>query len=141
MRLAYHGVISRIQADATFLERMGSIRRICQQKICPFSIRAIMARRKQQRSRPRKGNVVHPFSGLGSSSTACVLSLLSQDISSNIDSVDWRINYFREASGRSPVESFIDALSIDERVDTMVGIDMLRSHGVSFGSTLGGPVR
>jgi len=47
--------------------------------------------------------------------------------------VDWRIDYFREASGRSAVESFIDALSTDEKVDTMVGIDMLRSHGVSLG--------
>ena len=47
--------------------------------------------------------------------------------------MDWRINYFREASGGSPVESFIDALSTDERVDTMVGIDMLRSYGVSLG--------
>jgi len=47
--------------------------------------------------------------------------------------VDWRIDYFREASGRSAVESFIDALSPDEKVDTMVGIDMLRSHGVSLG--------
>ncbi|HSE89830.1 MAG TPA: hypothetical protein VLJ79_26690 [Candidatus Binatia bacterium] len=55
--------------------------------------------------------------------------------------MDWRINYFREASGRSPVESFIDALSTGERVDTMVGIDMLRSHGVSLGRTLGGPAR
>jgi hypothetical protein len=47
--------------------------------------------------------------------------------------VDWRIDYFREASGRLPVESFIDALSRDEKVDTMVGIDMLRSHGISLG--------
>jgi hypothetical protein len=31
--------------------------------------------------------------------------------------VDWRIDYFREASGRSAVESFIDALSTDEKVD------------------------
>ena len=36
--------------------------------------------------------------------------------------VDWRIDYFREASGRSPVESFIDALSRDEKVDTTVSI-------------------
>ena len=35
---------------------------------------------------------------------------------------------------RSAVESFIDALSPDEKVDTMVGIDMLRSHGVSLGA-------
>jgi phage-related protein len=54
--------------------------------------------------------------------------------------VDWRINYFREASGRSPVESFIDALSTDERVDTMVGIDMLRSHGVSLGRPWAAPL-
>ena len=47
--------------------------------------------------------------------------------------MDWRINYFREDGGRSPVESFIDALSTDEKADTMVGIDMLRSHGVSLG--------
>jgi hypothetical protein len=44
--------------------------------------------------------------------------------------MDWRIDYFRETSGRSAVESFIDALSPDEKVDIMVGIDMLRSHGV-----------
>ena len=47
--------------------------------------------------------------------------------------MDWHIAYFREASGRSAVESFIDALSADEKVDTMVGIDMLQSHGVSLG--------
>ena len=47
--------------------------------------------------------------------------------------MDWRVNYFREDSGRSPVESFIDALSTEEKVDTMVGIDLLRSHGVSLG--------
>jgi phage-related protein len=47
--------------------------------------------------------------------------------------VDWRIDYFREDSGRSPVESFIEALSTDEQADVMVGIDMLRSHGVSLG--------
>jgi len=47
--------------------------------------------------------------------------------------VDWRIDYFREDSGRSPVESFVDTLSTEEKVDTMVGIDMLRSHGVSLG--------
>jgi phage-related protein len=47
--------------------------------------------------------------------------------------VDWRIGYFREPSGRSPVESFVDALSTEEKVDTMVGIDMLRSHGVALG--------
>jgi hypothetical protein len=53
--------------------------------------------------------------------------------------VDWRIDYFREASGRSAVESSINALSTDEKVDTMVGIDMLRSHGVSLGRPWGGP--
>ena len=47
--------------------------------------------------------------------------------------MDWHIAYFREASGRSAVESFIDALSTDEKVDTTVGIDMLRSHGVALG--------
>lgn len=31
------------------------------------------------------------------------------------------------------MESFIDALSTDEKVDTLVAIDMLRSHGVSLG--------
>jgi hypothetical protein len=51
--------------------------------------------------------------------------------------VDWRIDYFREASGRSPVESFIDALSRDEKVDTMVGIDMLRTRNI-LGPTVGG---
>jgi phage-related protein len=47
--------------------------------------------------------------------------------------VEWRIVYFREASGRSPIELFIDGLAADEKVDTTVGIDMLRSHGVSLG--------
>ena len=47
--------------------------------------------------------------------------------------MDWRIDYFREARGRSPIESFIDALATDEKVDTLVGIDLLRSHGVSLG--------
>ena len=47
--------------------------------------------------------------------------------------MDWRIVYFREASGRSPVESFVDALATDEKVDTMVGIDLLRTHGVLLG--------
>ena len=55
--------------------------------------------------------------------------------------MDWLINYFREASGRSPVESFIDALSTEEKVDTMVGIDMLRSHGVALGRPWVAPLR
>lgn len=55
--------------------------------------------------------------------------------------MDWRINYFREDSGRSPVESFIDALSTDEKVDTTVGIDLLRSHGVSLGRPWVAPLR
>jgi hypothetical protein len=67
--------------------------------------------------------------------------LLPQDISSSIDSVDWRINYFREASGRSPVESFIDALSTDERVDTIGRHRYAAFTWSILGSTLGGPVR
>jgi phage-related protein len=47
--------------------------------------------------------------------------------------VDWRVAYFREASGRSPIEAFIDDLTTEEKVETMVGIDMLRSHGTSLG--------
>ena len=46
--------------------------------------------------------------------------------------MDWHIAYFREVSGRAPVESFIDALSTDEKIDTLVGIDMLCSHGISL---------
>ena len=47
--------------------------------------------------------------------------------------MEWRIVYFREPSGRSPVESFIDGLAVDEKVDVMVAIDMLRSHGIALG--------
>ena len=47
--------------------------------------------------------------------------------------MDWRVVYFREASGRSPVESFIDGLAMGEKVETVVGIDMLKSHGISVG--------
>jgi phage-related protein len=46
--------------------------------------------------------------------------------------VDWRIEYFRESSGRVPVQEFIDRLTTEERVETMVGIDMLRIHGLSL---------
>ena len=44
-----------------------------------------------------------------------------------------RVVYFREPSGRSPIESFIDGLATDEKVETMVALDMLRSHGISLG--------
>ncbi len=46
--------------------------------------------------------------------------------------MDWRIVYFREESGRSPIEQFIDRLEKDEQVDMAVGIDMLRAHGVTL---------
>jgi phage-related protein len=47
--------------------------------------------------------------------------------------MDWRIAYFREGGGRSPIEEFIERLTKEEQVETMVGIDMLRSHGISLG--------
>ena len=47
--------------------------------------------------------------------------------------MDWRIEYFRESSGRVPVQDFIDQLTTEERVETMVGIDMLRTHSLSLG--------
>lgn len=47
--------------------------------------------------------------------------------------MDWRIVYFRESGGRSPVQDFIERLAQDEQVDTAVAIDMLRSHGISLG--------
>ncbi len=46
--------------------------------------------------------------------------------------MDWRIVYYRESSGRSPIEGFIDKLAQDEQVDVAVGMDMLRSHGLSL---------
>jgi len=47
--------------------------------------------------------------------------------------VEWRIEYFREPSGRVPVQEFIDRLPGEEQIETMVGIDMLRTHGLSLG--------
>ena len=47
--------------------------------------------------------------------------------------VEWRIEYFREASGRVPVQEFIDRLTGEEQIETMVGIDMLRTHSLSLG--------
>jgi phage-related protein len=47
--------------------------------------------------------------------------------------MNWSIVYFRRASGRSPIEEFIEHLNLDEQVDVLVGIDMLRSHGTSLG--------
>jgi len=47
--------------------------------------------------------------------------------------VDWKIVYFREGSGRSPIESFIYHLAREEQVEVAVAIDMLRSHGISLG--------
>ena len=47
--------------------------------------------------------------------------------------MDWRIVYFREAGGRSPIEEFIERLTTEEQVETVVGIDMLRNHGISLG--------
>jgi phage-related protein len=47
--------------------------------------------------------------------------------------MDWRIEYFRETTDRSPVQEFIDGLEADEKVELMVGIDMLRTHGISLG--------
>lgn len=46
--------------------------------------------------------------------------------------MDWSIVYYRESSGRSPIEGFIDKLAQDEQVDVAVGMDMLRSHGLSL---------
>ena len=45
----------------------------------------------------------------------------------------WQIEYFRETSGRCPVAEFIEGLTMEEQVEAMVGIDMLRSHGVTLG--------
>ena len=47
--------------------------------------------------------------------------------------MDWRIVYFSEASGRYPIEDFIDRLAQDEQVEVAVAADMLRSHGVALG--------
>jgi phage-related protein len=47
--------------------------------------------------------------------------------------MDWRIEYFRESSGRVPVQEFIDQLTTEEQVETMVGIDMLRTHSLTLG--------
>lgn len=41
--------------------------------------------------------------------------------------------YFRESSGRSPIEDFFDELAQDEQVDLAVAVDMLRSHGIALG--------
>jgi len=41
--------------------------------------------------------------------------------------------YFRESSGRSPIESFINHLTREEQIEVAVGMDMLRSHGISLG--------
>ena len=46
--------------------------------------------------------------------------------------MDWRIVYFRESGGRSPIEDSIERLAQDEQVDVAVGIDMLRSHGIAL---------
>jgi phage-related protein len=34
--------------------------------------------------------------------------------------VEWRIEYFREPSGRVPVQEFIDRLRTEEQIETMV---------------------
>jgi phage-related protein len=47
--------------------------------------------------------------------------------------VEWRIDYFREPSGRVPVQEFIDRLTGEEQIETMIGIDMLRTHSLSLG--------
>ena len=47
--------------------------------------------------------------------------------------VEWRIEYFREPSGRVPVQEFIDRLTGEEQIETMIGIDMLRTHSLSLG--------
>ena len=54
--------------------------------------------------------------------------------------VEWRIEYFRESSGRVPVQEFIDRLTREERVETMVGIDMLRTHSLSLGRPWAAPL-
>ena len=37
------------------------------------------------------------------------------------------------ASGRSPIEDFIDGLAAEEQIEAAVGIDMLRTHGIELG--------
>src|SRR3972149_537313 len=46
--------------------------------------------------------------------------------------MDWRIVYFRERSGGSPIEDFVEKLEREERVEVAVGIDMLRTHGIAL---------
>ena len=46
--------------------------------------------------------------------------------------MDWRIVYFKERSGRSPIEEFINKLERDEQVEVAVAIDMLRTHGIAL---------
>jgi hypothetical protein len=46
--------------------------------------------------------------------------------------LEWRIEYFREPSGTDPVQEFIDRLTTEE-IETMVGIDVLRTHSWSLG--------
>ena len=54
--------------------------------------------------------------------------------------MDWRVVYFREASGRSPIETFVDGLAMEEKVETMVGVDMLRTHGILLGRPWAAPL-
>jgi phage-related protein len=54
--------------------------------------------------------------------------------------VDWRVAYFQEASGRSPIGTFVDGLAMEEKIETMVGIDMLRSHGIALGRPWAAPL-
>ena len=54
--------------------------------------------------------------------------------------MDWKVVYFRGASGRSPIEDFIDGLEDEEQVETTVGIDMLRSHGANLGRPVVAPL-
>jgi hypothetical protein len=51
--------------------------------------------------------------------------------------MEWRIEYFREASGRVPVQEFIDRLTIEEQIRDEFGIDMLRTHSLSLGRSWG----
>jgi hypothetical protein len=46
-----------------------------------------------------------------------VIWLEIQDISCTVTVVEWRIEYFREPSGRVPIQEFIDRLTGEEQID------------------------
>lgn len=53
---------------------------------------------------------------------------------------EWRVEFYIDARGRSPVEKFLDALSVTERAEALRVLRLLREYGISLGMPHARPI-